>query len=804
MFRLVKEPKDLVKRTYATLYSKLIAGGTTITCPKKLERSPFLRLYFWYFASEHYKSLAVSTKKNRISAVRDFFNFLREFEDKLQDNEGSLSRDVLILYYSYLKKKKISSSYRAELMSTILCHVNAVKKYSSYRSRKEWHFEIDEILENRPKHERNKFQEEPRLSLSELAKSYLNGNSALDFETVHLKAWFLDAWRKAQKIRNSLNQLNFDKKGLLDISDLEKGSLNFLSCRGSNCFKNLTIPQKIVISRYIDAIFDSNDDFLIEAFYHSLNPSFFDDEFCFGRAFLNRNASIEEIKATKGLFYPQYPKYQKKEDREKEYISITFSKKKNGRKRGFNWNWSEPFSLLSLFIPTLSEMLLVRDLLAYHQVSPSGLDKLTLDDFKVNDNEDGIQVRSEKVRTGDGGKRIVDTPFFRKGSMEFEILATYRFMMETAYQKYGFLFKDAVTKLAFPKVYTSGNLSSYTPYDLKSLWLHRIYTYTSIRQDYGISKNARKYVMTVLPIIEENSLRGNIDYINKQIKSVEKKRSAQKLSSLGAERKVKELLRNKQELIKAHNDKWNVSLVDNNITRRSIGMTAFRQTAIAQESQYFIQQKNPHHSLNKLQVGDIDNPEKSAKHAHTAKTEQDVYVLRSRSPILMESEKLFGEQVAHAFFQDAVKVYKDLTSSTMMVTIEKLRERLGLASLSEMKDDYSLVKEVFDNSDILDFKLWDGFGVSDWLKEGSGEIVVIKHPLMAAFMKNQIRHIDQNLPAFANAEISAGSDKVDEKVSRYLAVRAHIAALLDRFDEEMHAKAEELMRTYELPPLPPL
>jgi hypothetical protein len=45
---------------------------------------------------------------------------------------------------------------------------------------------------------------------------------------------------------------------------------------------------------------------------------------------------------------------------------------------------------------------------------------------------------------------------------------------------------------------------------------------------------------------------------------------------------------------------------------------------------------------------------------------------------------------------------------------------------------------------------------------------------------------------------------VDEKVSRYLAVRAHIAALLDRFDEEMHAKAEELMRTYELPPLPPL
>lgn len=801
MFRLVKEPKDIVKSTHATLHSKLMAGGTTITCPKKLERSPFLRLYFWYFASEHYKGLAVSTKKNRISAVRDFFNFLEEFEDKLQDNGDSLSQDVLNLYYSFLKKKRISSSYRAELMSTILCHVNAFKKYSSYRSRKEWDFEIDEILENRPKHERNKLQEAPRLTLAELAKPYLHDSDAFDFETIYLKAWFLDAWRKGQRIRSSLNKLNFvDKELLNSVFTLEKEVLiKFLSCIGSNCFKSLPTFQKEVISEFIGAIFESNDDFLIETFYHSLNPSFFYADFCSGQAFLNRNATIEEMRSAKYLFYPRYPKYQTKGNFDKKYISITFSRKKHGVKKAFSWSWGQPFSLLTLFAPTLSEMLLVRDLLAYHQVSSSGLDKLKLEDFKISNDGKAIQIKSEKIRTGDDGKRIVYTPLFKKGSIEFEILSEYKFILEEAYTKYGKLFEENSLNLAFPKIHTSGNLSSYIPVDLRQLWLFRLYVHPSIRQDYEMLKNARKYIMTILPILEENSLSEKIGSINKQIKLVQKN-----LSSVEIELKLKKLSKKKQDLLKMHNEKWNVSLVEKNIIKRSLGMTAFRQTAIAQESQYFIQQKNPHHSFNNLQVEDIDNPEKSEKHAHTAKTEQDVYVLRSRSPILMESEKLFGEQVSHAFFQDAVKVYKDLTRSTTIITIEKLREKLGLASLSEMKDDYSLVKEVFDNSDILDFKLWDGFGVSDWLKEGSGEIVVIKHPLIAAFMKNQIHHIDQNLPDFANAEVSAGSDTVDEKVSRYLAIRAHIAALLDRFDEEIHAEAEALMKAYELPPLPPL
>tara|TARA_R110001583_G_scaffold66746_3_gene191481 strand:+ start:1976 stop:4105 length:2130 start_codon:yes stop_codon:yes gene_type:complete len=168
--------------------------------------------------------------------------------------------------------------------------------------------------------------------------------------------------------------------------------------------------------------------------------------------------------------------------------------------------------------------------------------------------------------------------------------------------------------------------------------------------------------------------------------------------------------------------------------------------------------------------------------AHSERTKAEVYKDRSETDQVTQSQLNFAAKVGDAMAKDAAKV-KALVERTNIVSLEEIRNELGLASPSE--EINKILEELNDKFDTGLF----GEIIAD------GKTYIVSDPLIAALMISYIAYIDENIHELASAF-----------QSRVAAVRIHqqfLKEILSGLPYSVIADGKAIAKDYKFP-FPPL
>ncbi|OZS41429.1 hypothetical protein ASV53_23745 [Photobacterium sanguinicancri] len=201
--------------------------------------------------------------------------------------------------------------------------------------------------------------------------------------------------------------------------------------------------------------------------------------------------------------------------------------------------------------------------------------------------------------------------------------------------------------------------------------------------------------------------------------------------------------------------------------------------------------KVTHHNKNiDNYENEVDEEIESTQRAHTRRVDIDTYEGRSRSPIMLESDQSAGRQVADAMTEDALRLSKVMKS----ITLSEAETLLGIDMPSDSCNEEAFAEFInLTNKDINDY-----LGIED-----DEDILIIRHPLVLAFLKMKVNQIDNNIKSliFDQQDMTT---LTSDKVAEIEGLRIVLANMIDKFDEIEHVEADKIITNYDLPPCDPL
>ncbi|WP_256964258.1 hypothetical protein [Vibrio diabolicus] len=118
--------------------------------------------------------------------------------------------------------------------------------------------------------------------------------------------------------------------------------------------------------------------------------------------------------------------------------------------------------------------------------------------------------------------------------------------------------------------------------------------------------------------------------------------------------------------------------------------------------------------------------------------------------------------------------------------------------------DLSSESEKLTAMELTEFINKTGCDITEFLGvEYESSLLFVKHPLVLAFLKLHIDHIDKSLPKLIIDQVSIG-ETLSDKVIKAEALRVVLASIIEEFEGTLHREADEILRDYELPVFAPI
>ncbi|MEZ8310035.1 hypothetical protein AB4393_15440 [Vibrio splendidus] len=220
-----------------------------------------------------------------------------------------------------------------------------------------------------------------------------------------------------------------------------------------------------------------------------------------------------------------------------------------------------------------------------------------------------------------------------------------------------------------------------------------------------------------------------------------------------------------------------------------LGLTAISTTQKVMQFDYHLVDKEV--SDTSIEANDgVTEQMDAEQRSHTLKTDINVYEARNHSPVMLEADHKVGQQVANRMVEEA----------------RLLRGKAKVVSLSEVKDmfDLSSESEKLTAMELSEFINKTGCDITEFLGvEHESSILFVKHPLVLAFLKAHVNHIDESLPALIEDQKSIG-EMFSDKVIKTEALRVVLASIIEEFEGVLHRKADEILHENELPVFAPI
>lgn len=768
--------------------------------PTELRNSKLLKIVFWYVSeSNSFKALAKSTKDGILNRFAFFFEFInnKEYLFELVRHDGELREDLFKIFNQYLIKSGESQSYRHRKKITLKGCLKAYSmEYPSYKTHDIWSPILDTFL----KLSFSTPQSDAKRSTGAAIALIATLEEQKAFESNLWKAWFYHVPLQLNKLRQAALKLDYVQELLEELKERTK-ELN------RDIFKEDAGYQKFIDGRNLqesseeyrekafklfEAILSSDNELLIDCFYQSLQPKLFSDH--------------EDWKDNPNVAPFKRQKTAKQTD--KEWLTerkhcLEFFKRKRQLNRGnyaidkkiqskrITFSWHPFFCLKSLLTPTIEEVLGIAWMLGWHQIPEGFIKDMTLDYFYSYEDKT-IRIHDAiKKRTGNSDAvRNIPVREFNSTSLEYKVFCTYRELLASTYLDYPALFtKEEINN---NQLFFAASKTRFTTDDkrrssfITGLFFEFVPTFSTSKT--GIEAKAFYEKLTEYIVVS------SIKHLNKDLR-------------------------------KKHFEELDKKLINDicfedfmKIGFTSINPNTFRLSAQAHVHQYAAAsgQGNILNNLNTI----YDNDVQGARHAHTGKMDHQ-YFLRSRSPILVQSENIFGTQVSEEMVDKAKYLYGQLTAAakyqfiddlhnTTIWTLEDVREHLGIGTLeeryiSEKSEITSYFNELLSKGDFEEYEglCQQTIGLKD---KKHGRFIVIDSPLTCFLMLKQIDYLDDNLEALLNKKITSTKSKPDLMVTRTIAMRAYLYTIVhEKFTETTRKKAYEILKSFDkLPPIPML
>ncbi|MEZ8282116.1 hypothetical protein AB6C51_17945 [Vibrio splendidus] len=186
----------------------------------------------------------------------------------------------------------------------------------------------------------------------------------------------------------------------------------------------------------------------------------------------------------------------------------------------------------------------------------------------------------------------------------------------------------------------------------------------------------------------------------------------------------------------------------------------------------------------------IESSIEACKRAHSLEVDINTYEARIQNPILLEADHTAGRQVADSMTEDAHTLLKKMRE----ISVSEAEEMLGVKRPSETLNE----------SGFAEFIKLSGKDVNDYLGiKDKEEILIIKHPLVLAFLKQKINQIDIYIESLRRDQSSPYQEK-SNKVNEIEGLRIVLATLANNFNEVEHVKSDEILAEYDLPLCDPI
>lgn len=771
------------------------------------KNSSLLKIHFWYIKEcDDFSGMSNKGVESHLKAVEDFFNFIANYTTSLVTHEGQLQEDVLDVFDEYLKSSGLKPSTIAEKKKYVLRSVKAFKvHYGDYRSADLWTSEIDRLSQVTI----GRAIRATKKSSGTMSLSFCSLEEAIKFESEYFKSWVVHSAYSLNKLRESLKKLDYVQELLGELKSSEQNS-DFISFAKGKPWRMVTRAttknghkqSKIVyVTEYVqkafkllEAIINSEDSFLIDCFYHSLDPRFYDNHGIHIR--LPELAPLKREKPSE-MTDGEWLNHQRKSLKSVlKIFKVTKGKNKGefawvAKKGGhaYTFQWPHCFTLSFLFKPTHEERLGLAWLLGWNQITESSfLNSMTIEDVEPIYGEIDIREAVKKKTGSSESVRDIPNEVFPSSSIEYKVFCKYREVLEAGYKLYPFLFqKDEVDKqllfidrpLASKLYYTSKSAV------IESYALFNIGRFSSSFYLEGQGKRAKEFFEILIKYIDFNDVH-NKDRRNRF-----------------------ELMKQRLGLDVSHSDFSKLKL-------ESISPESFRRSAQSHDRRYKVFQKQGDAQKNLNPV--IGNELQANKHAHTSAIEHD-YFTNSVSPIAVQDLERFANQVSELMFglakqiQDEfmipaeVKFAEELRRTEVVGDYQSLLKIVGKENISEKyEDEKNDLQKHFD--ELLNEPSYKAFevvgGQTLGLKDvGKQKNIIVETPVVCALMMIQIDALDKNLHEILNRKVTPHKQNIDSKVTEILASRAYLETIVQfKFSQTTKNKAKEILEKYSLPPIP--
>ncbi len=188
---------------------------------------------------------------------------------------------------------------------------------------------------------------------------------------------------------------------------------------------------------------------------------------------------------------------------------------------------------------------------------------------------------------------------------------------------------------------------------------------------------------------------------------------------------------------------------------------------------------------------EIEHQMNATQRGHTVATDDNVYLRRMTSPVMLEKDARSHNQVSKRMIDEA----RVIGNRARVCNLQELCQEMGIHYQSELMDPKKGLEELLEKA---------GHDVTDFLGiKHDEQMVFVKHPLVLAFILLYIEHIDTSLDELI-VDQSALDIMLSEKVIQVAALRMVLAVMAEEFEPPLHNQAEKYIRDYQLPTFAPL
>ena len=179
-------------------------------------------------------------------------------------------------------------------------------------------------------------------------------------------------------------------------------------------------------------------------------------------------------------------------------------------------------------------------------------------------------------------------------------------------------------------------------------------------------------------------------------------------------------------------------------------------------------------------VGDNDDEKRrlAANHFHSEQTRQEVYVNRSSDKINADQLQRFAESVGEELVKSALEVSEAKTKSAKLLTVQELREVIGLEGNLTAANETSL-ENIQKEADAMGY-LVDEVGTFN----RDGESYIIEDPLTCFLIQEHIEFLDKEIDNNFLGQTHRAAIKL-------LAHRMYLAEILKRMSEQTKRLAHQ-------------